>query len=406
MEVSIATQIWHLVHEMLISFLRLFFTKNKKLVVFYSKPAYSHNSKALYEYLREHQKDMECVWIVNTAAERGMLKSLGIPCHLKQTWGAVLALARAAFVVSTHGDINLGLGRRAVHVSLWHGFSPKGIGYLRRNASRTRKRALRFSGNRIDLSIAPSPLCRPIISVSRNIPPGRIEVTGHPRNDWLFKNTSQADLSKLFGLDLSTEVNKVVLFAPTFRETKKGEVTGELALSYVEEMVHSRSLRECLKEQRAICIFKLHPKEEAFLPQLRSEIAHPFYVLTSNDLAAAKLDLFEIMGAVDLLICDFSSVYTDYLVLNRPIVFYTPDMDEFSEERGFKLEPIDLWMPGSLASNVEGLTITVKNGLQDPQVFGEERQRVSRLLHQYRDGNSSARVWMEMEKLLPNRRNS
>lgn len=406
MEASIASQIWHMVYEVVIGILRIFLPKNKKLVVFYSKPAYSHNSRALYEYVRAEKKDMQCVWVVNTPAERELLASMGVDSCLKQTLQAVMVLARTSVVVSTHGDVNLGMFNRPFHVSLWHGFSPKGIGYLRRNASRTRMREIRYSGSRIDLAIALSPLCLPIISVSRNIPAPLIEVTGHPRNDWLFNQTAQADLSKLIGRDLHANADKVVLFAPTFRETKKGEVSGALALQQVQEMVDSPSFRAMLEEQGAVCIFKLHPKEEAFLPQLAHKISPPFYALTSQDLASAGLDLFEVIGAVDLLICDFSSVYVDYLILNRPIVFFTPDMEEYTNERGFKLEPIDLWTPGAHASNIEGLITAVKNGLQAPQVFGEERQRVSRLLHQYRDGNSSARVWMEMEKLLPNRSDS
>ena len=50
-------------------------------------------------------------------------------------------------------------------------------------------------------------------------------------------------------------------------------------------------------------------------------------------------DLNSILDICDILITDYSGVIFDFLYLNRPIITYTPDYDEFNSNTGFVLDP-------------------------------------------------------------------
>ena len=56
-----------------------------------------------------------------------------------------------------------------------------------------------------------------------------------------------------------------------------------------------------------------------------------------------------------MLITDYSSVYVDYLLLDRPIVFSCPDLEKYKKDRGFVVEDPSLLMPGTLVRNQKEL---------------------------------------------------
>ena len=53
-----------------------------------------------------------------------------------------------------------------------------------------------------------------------------------------------------------------------------------------------------------------------------------------------------------MLISDYSSVYFDYLLLDRPILFTDKDIDDYAANRGIMLEPLDLWRPEEISVTV------------------------------------------------------
>ena len=47
------------------------------------------------------------------------------------------------------------------------------------------------------------------------------------------------------------------------------------------------------------------------------------------------MEFYETLNAADLLITDYSSVYFDYLLLDRPLIFVPVDLEEYIETRGY-----------------------------------------------------------------------
>ena len=88
----------------------------------------------------------------------------------------------------------------------------------------------------------------------------------------------------------------------------------------------------------------------------------------------------------DILITDFSSVFFDYLLLDKPIIFYCPDAKEYLEKHGVYLKfPEDL--PGDYCQNFDELIDTLKNGQKDID-YSEFKKRYMESC----DGHSTQRV--------------
>lgn len=73
---------------------------------------------------------------------------------------------------------------------------------------------------------------------------------------------------------------------------------------------------------------------------------HPFVYKTALKYKELKpylipdsFDTNELLSVVDLLITDYSSIFFDFLVTDNPIIFYSPDYEEYKNDRGFYIKP-------------------------------------------------------------------
>ena len=102
----------------------------------------------------------------------------------------------------------------------------------------------------------------------------------------------------------------------------------------------------------------------------------------------ADSELYPILGKCDFLLTDYSSVYLDYEVLERPMGFVMDDLDAYSKSRGFCLENIKDVMPGRILSNLQ----EIQQFIDAPQVY-----TCSLCLNQYHDFHSSERLANELK---------
>ena len=78
------------------------------------------------------------------------------------------------------------------------------------------------------------------------------------------------------------------------------------------------------------------------------------------------MQLYSLIGECGVLLTDYSSVYIDYLILNRPIGFIIDDFEEYKNSRGFVFDKPDDWMPGEKIKTFEELEkfiLDIKNGI-------------------------------------------
>ena len=177
------------------------------------------------------------------------------------------------------------------------------------------------------------------------LPYEKIYVTGSPRCDELFRAVEQ-------GEDIRDKEKFTVLFATTFREG----IPGEAPYYEIRSM-----LRKLQAGNRKIqVLLRLHPYVTRELKG-RSE----FFMFGNCTDVSGQENLNTILKKADLLVTDYSSICYDFAILDRPILFYAPDLDYYAEqERGF-YEDYGTFVPGPVIRKIDLLTEEILNLASD-----------------------------------------
>jgi len=93
----------------------------------------------------------------------------------------------------------------------------------------------------------------------------------------------------------------------------------------------------------------------------------------------------------DILITDYSGIYFDFLLLNRPVIFYTYDYATYREKRDF-LFPFERNTPGSKVQTPELLINAIGDYLLDPKKDAARREEIKNKFHTFTDGRACERI--------------
>ena len=192
--------------------------------------------------------------------------------------------------------------------------------------------------------------------------------------------------------------NKKLVFMPTYR-TALGRVESSIdrKLNVLGiDNVDIEEVNEFLQENNINIIIKLHPAEESLYIDSIKNLSN-INLITKSYLDENNIDIYEILRYSDGLITDYSSVYFDYLLLDKPIIFFNNDISEYEENRGFLLEPVDYWMPGEKVKSYDEFKKGIEDIAKNNDKYVEARRDIRNIVHRHKDGNSCNRV---NEKIL------
>lgn len=96
-------------------------------------------------------------------------------------------------------------------------------------------------------------------------------------------------------------------------------------------------------------------------------------VVTGDDLLREQITLYQLLGRSQGLITDYSSVWTDYLTMDRPIGFYCPDLDEYEATRGLNVEHYADLIPGPLLESVTDFEQFLRDCLDESPASRDRR---------------------------------
>lgn len=355
---------------------------------------FTDNPKQLYLHLLRHAKDAgRFVWIARSAGAIAEARAAGGEAHHNLSPRGLLAVLRARqLVLSTKRSDVLYFyrsGERKVF-NLHHGMPIKKIlsdydGPLRREADAPLLDALwtrfvvGFRWRDVAAIVCSSPFYQRILASA--FQSDRVFVTGQPRTDAFFEGDRAAARRRL-GLGEGF----VAAWLPTHRGFGRG---AHPPLPFARDAARAGELR-----RRGIRLaFKLHPS----MLGAGARAAAPEDVFP--DLSQRCQDPQDLLLAADCLITDYSSAYVDYLLLDRPILFYVPDEESYLRDDNpvyFRLEDHPA---GPVLRDEDALLeeLLAVHGGRD--AWGEARRRTRELFHTYADGQSSARVWRLLEGL-------
>jgi CDP-glycerol glycerophosphotransferase (TagB/SpsB family) len=174
----------------------------------------------------------------------------------------------------------------------------------------------------------------------------RLLVVGNPRRDELERPASDESIVEL-GLDPG---RPFTVWAPTFREAGLGvrSWTDTRALSdQIAEGTHPAL--DALRERELEVVVKPHPLD------VDSYTSLGLPIVSSTALWRSRTGTYAFLARAAALITDYSSIWTDFLPLDRPIGLYCPDLDEYLAARSLDPEDFRRFLPGPLLRTVEDL---------------------------------------------------
>ena len=262
----------------------------------------------------------------------------------RRSWPAVKAYLLAELVFHTHGLFTSpDPGARKVHVNLWHGDGPKRVDHV--DPGRAGTCSYLVSGTTL--------FGREKAAYFRVDDP-RLLVVGNPRIDQFDRPADDAALLRL-GLDPG---RPLVLWMPTFRTAT---VAGQHLWSDADRLVAGELQREfspvlaAARETGLQFVVKPHPLDADAFERLGVS------VLRDADLAAAGCALYPLLARAAALVTDYSSVWTDYLALDRPVVLFCPDLERYEAGRAFTVPSLYDVAPGPVARTSDALATVLRS---------------------------------------------
>jgi len=365
-------------------------------IIFTSFPDFSGNPKALYEYMHSlpDSSNYKLTWLVYDKASLERLRAFGIHCYYKNSVKGFVKWLRAKFIISSTGILSI-KSCRQIGISLWHGMPLKAMGFIDKSRQKSDLKKSKIAYKRIDLLISTSSIMKNALSACFYINPQKIIITGQPRNDKLFSKNSRDLLTGFLEVDISC-YEKIVLFAPTFREGFLDRIEGKpLKDSNFLRLTNfsKREFGNFLINNKVLFLVKLHPFEENIVLSRKIVFPKNVILIKSKDLQRKCGDLNDILGGVDILITDYSSIYFDFLLLNKPIIFIPIDLEFYRKNRGFALEPYEFWTPGPKVTTFKSFIVELQRSLGNPEYYRKERKIINNLVNKYKDGKSAERIF-------------
>ncbi len=370
--------------------------RSKKIWLFGSTfgRRFADNPRYLYLYLSQNHEDVaqelkatadiRPIWISHNKQIVGSLKEEGYEAYynhsLKGIWYCLRG--KVYFYDNYPKDISQWLSGGAMKVNLWHGAPLKKIQmdnihdkvrYPERKIDKFRYFIRRFTDEKPShYVISPSEFFAPIFESA--FATKKVLTVGFPRNDVFTGEQIQNMLLACEKDSYETilakkQTKKIFLYMPTFRDSEK---------KFFDVMQMER-FQQFLQENNYLFCTKLHCKSK-----LRAEFES---IAGENVLMIdPNADPYVYIGLSDVLITDYSSIYFDYLLTGKPIVFFDYDLEDYlskSREMYFDYEE---FTPGHKATDMESLQRLMAgagDALQDEVLIAKRKQILDKAFGAY-----------------------
>ncbi|MFC4988566.1 CDP-glycerol glycerophosphotransferase family protein [Saliphagus infecundisoli] len=363
---------------------------------------YADNAKYLYEWVLANEPDVEAVWMTKNRRVYDDLRAAGKPVEMVLSRTGISTLLRADTGFFTHSTADIAPDTALVPdslrlVNLRHGESVKNTQLCPSNPELVspekvaQSRRWRASGVTI---AATSPFVADVQRRCLGVSEDQPVVTGYPRHDPLWTGGDRgasARLADQAGFDRE-RTDETVLYAPTWRQYDPVRAKDCYTEFLPFEDLAADDLSSLLERHRAELLFRPHPHDLASdrvhrrLAEIEGEVPRAS-VLGPDDVN----DVYEILPAVDVLVTDYSSLYHDYLPLDRPIVLVPYDVETFAEEVGFVYD-YEERAPGPRATTWAAFERALDDALSGEDGYGPRREDLRDLLYEHQDGEACRRL--------------
>jgi len=337
------------------------------------------NPKYLFLYLKSNSNYC-CYWFTNSKELYKNLKNKGDQVIYSFSFKAIKILRSAGYVITAWGlNIDfppISFSKETIIIQTWHGHQFKKI------FADIGKPVKDLEIYKNYYLISPSQNINKYLISAFKIDPSKIIITGLPRNDILFQSNEKfkEELKKKY--NISNKFKRIILYAPTFR---KQHLIAKFPL--IKE--DFKDLTKFLIETNALLICKFH-----FIDKIKS------FKSSENIIIIDKfVDTQELIIISDLLITDYSTIYFDFILMQKPVILFPYDLEDYIKYPGlyYKLEDIAV---GPIVKNGKELISSLKTL---SNWIPKAKMRINEVRNKYwdyHDGKSCERLFNKLNLKL------
>ena len=348
----------------------------KKYIVFESKPDFSDNTRAVFDEMvrRGLDKTYKFYWCVGDKnavlpnhPNVGYLKPdsfLELQRYRWVTFRAKALICCNDFLTEAHSAQKAFYLTHGTALKALNGYTvPEGISYM---------------------LVASEHVC-PTMARDFHVDPKGVFALGYPRNDAI--QAPDRDLHTMF----PEKFDKIVVWYPTFRQHKNGTKTdAQNGLPVLHDAQAALALNEAAKKLGILLVAKPHFAQD--LSYIKQYDLSNIRFIDDGFFVDNQISSYEFVGSCDAMITDYSSIFFDYLLCDKPVAVIWEDIEEYRKNPGFSMDP-DVYMAGShkiyTLADFEKFLESVAAG-DDP--YRQERNDLNALLNYATDGENSRRV--------------
>lgn len=353
------------------------FAPRKKIIVFESIPDFADNTKAVFDEMirRGLNEKYEMVWGITGSKEHlpkihnvvylnFYNKKESVKYYLKATSARCFVSCNAFLVPYNSSQISFYLSHGTAIKSVRSYFSlPKRINYL--------------------LVAAPGVEC--IQMKELDVDKDRIFTLGFPRNDVL--TAPPKNLKEYFEGDFE----KIIVWYPTFRQQKtKIKTAARNALPILHNEEYAKRLNEVAEKKGVLLVLKPHFAQDT--GRIKEVNLSNIKFIDDEFFVKNEINSYEFVAGCDAMITDYSSIYFDYTLCDRPIAAVWEDIEEYKQNPGL-IDNYEFYMSGAeKLYNVDDLIGFVKRVADGVDRLADERRKIRDIANYSTDRNNSSRV--------------
>jgi CDP-glycerol glycerophosphotransferase len=341
-----------------------------KILLSSNNKDFTHNTKYMFEYLLENT-DYEIKYVLNDKEKKERLNK-----KYENNYFISITDKEGKEYLENSNVWLLDAGmptknpfymRNKIIINYWHGVPIKQIGingYKGLNWLRMFLQLKLFS-NFITAYITTSKNMIDIMAQSFILPKEKIKVLGQPRNNYLNKTISKKEITKFYN-DINKD-SKFILYAPTWRKSKYGGSFDSEVKYFPFDDFDMEELENYLEKEKITIFLRPHPLEKITIKESK------YIKIFDNDKTE---NINEYLNIFDLLIADYSGIYIDYLLLDKPILLLPYDKEEYISIKGFNFDYNDI-SPAPKPNSLKDFKIELLKLLSDDDYFKDERAKVN-----------------------------
>ena len=339
---------------------------------------FNDNIRVFYDYVSK-LNNQEVILLIFDKSLFNQLKATSENIYYAFSFSGFYQFLKHQKIIIDNGDARLFFFPYYLHpkfqiiINLWHGIPLKRLG---KTIDKRRKDSFDIQFQTYSYFIVSSEFEKELIKSCYSVDK-EILVTGSPRNDYFFqiKNNIHKEYTYLS--------KKVILYAPTWREYENN------SSFFPFEDKDLNKLNKFLEDNDTYILLRGHYEE-------MSKVKFIYDENKFNRILPAHSEIFpdthSLLVHVDILVTDYSSIYLDFLLLDKPIIFIPYDINEYIVHRGFLFD-YEEYTPGVKVNSQKSFIRALNTLLKTPEDNNLSRKEMSKMFHKFQNGGSCKRIY-------------